>query len=158
MGTYVESNLGRNETIVKEAERNTLALVGIWIKGILLFWLLFIPTIKAIFRTIEFLKVELAITNKRVVGRTGVFKTNSLDAPLNKIQTVKVDQSFFGKIFNYGQVTILTAADGYTVDYIKNADAFKGQVMAQVDEFEEERIRQQAEAMASAVAGAVKHD
>lgn len=155
MGNYVENNLGRNEEIVKNAELNGLFLLGTWIKGILLFWLLFIPTIKALIATIKFMHIELAITNKRIVGKVGVLNTSALDAPLNKIQNVAVHQPFFGKIFNYGTVVIDTAAGKYTFEAIKRADAFKNMVLAQIDQYEEDRIKQQATEMANAMSAAL---
>ncbi len=152
---YVEKNLGKNEVIVKKADRNALFLVGTWVKGILLCWLLLIPTIKAIAATIRFTHVELAITNKRIVGKVGVFNTKSLDAPLNKIQNVSDKQTFFGKIFNYSTININTAAGEYTFDCIKSGAQFKGMIMAQIDQYEEDRIAQQATQMANAMAGVI---
>lgn len=157
MGKYVESNLGKNETIVKKAELNGLFLLGAWIKGILLCWLLFIPTIKAIAATVRFCHIELGITNKRIIGKVGVANTKALDAPLNKIQNVSVSQPFFGKIFNYGTVRIDTAAGKFEFGAIKNADAFKGMIMSQIDQFEEDRIKQQASEMANAMAAAMNN-
>ncbi len=153
MGKYVENNLGKNETIVKMADKNPLFLVWAWVKGVLFFWLLLIPTFKAIIETVKFSAIELAITNKRIVGKVGVANTNSLDAPLNKIQNVSVEQKLFGKIFNYGTVRIDTAAGKYVFGCIKNADAFKNAIMAQVDQYEEDRVKQQAAEMAKAMAG-----
>ncbi len=150
---YVENNLGKNETIVKKADRNPLALVGVWIVGILFCWLLLIPLIKAIIATVKFNACELALTNKRIVGKIGVLHTQALDAPLNKIQNVGVTQKLMGKIFNYSLVEIDTAAGKYMFDFIKNADAFKGMVMAQIDQYEEDRMKQQAGEMAKAMAG-----
>lgn len=150
---YVENNLTKNEVIVKKADRNGLFLLGVWIKGILFCWLLLIPLIKAIIKTVQFNNVELAITNKRIVGKTGVVNTDALDAPLNKIQNVSVNQSFGGKIFNYSTVQINTAAGVWKFNAIKNGDKFKGMIMAQVDQYEEDRIKQQAAEMASAMAG-----
>lgn len=155
MGKYVENSLGKNETIVKKADRNGLFLVGAWIKGILLCWLLLIPTVKAIIATVRFNAVELACTTKRVVGKIGFANTKAMDAPLNKIQNMSVSQPFFGKIFNYGTVTITTAAGEFQFGAIKNAEAFKRIVMAQVDQFEEDRMKQQADQMAKAMAGAI---
>ena len=152
---YVEKNLGKNEAIVKKADRNALFLVGTWVKGILFCWLLLIPLIKAIINTVRFFNVELAITNKRVVGKIGVLNTQALDAPLNKIQNVEEKQTFFGKIFNYSRITINTAAGVYVFDCIKSGAQFKGMIMAQIDQFEEDRIKQQASEMASAMASAI---
>ena len=155
MSKYVENNLGKNETIVKKAELNGLFLLGAWIRGILLFWLLFVPTVKAIVATVRFTHIELGITNKRVVGKVGVANTQALDAPLNKIQNASVTQPFFGKIFNYGTVRIDTAAGKFEFPAVKNADAFKGMLMAQIDQYEEDKIKQQAEEMAKAMASAI---
>ena len=152
MGKYVENNLGKNETVVKKAELNWLFLVTTWLKGILFCWLLLIPFIKAVITTVKFFNIELAITNKRVVGKIGVFNTEALDAPLNKIQSVKVTQNFWGKIFNHGKIHISTAAGEYLFFGVKNADAFKRMLMAQVDQYEEDRVKQQAEEMAKSMA------
>lgn len=153
MGKYVQSNLGKNETIVAEAKLTGLMLLGKWIVGILFFWLLFIPTIKAIVATVRFKNVELAVTNKRIVGKTGVINSGSLDAPLNKIQNVSASSGFWGKIFGYGRITIQTAAGSYDFYGVKTPDSFKGIIMAQIDQYEEDRVKQQAAEMAQAMAG-----
>ncbi|MDE5616358.1 MAG: PH domain-containing protein [Clostridia bacterium] len=153
MSNYVEENLNRNEKIVEKAKLNSLALIPIWISGILFSWLLFIPTIKAIVATVRFKSTELAVTDKRVVGKIGVFKTKSLDAPLNKIQNASVARTFWGRVFNYSTIKISTASesDGFYFGYIKNADAFKGMIMNQIEIYEEERVKEQARQMASAM-------
>lgn len=155
MGKYVENHLGKNEVIVKKADRNGLFLLSAWLKGILFCWLLLIPTIKAIIATVRFTHVELAVTNKRVIGKVGVADTKSLDASLNKIQNASVSQKLLGKIFNYGTVTINTAAGEFKFGAIKNPEAFKSMLMAQIDQFEEDRLAQQANQMAQAMASAI---
>ncbi len=151
--SYVDSNLTKNEVIVKKMERNSMPLIGAWIVGILFCWLLLIPTFKAIKKTIVFKNTEVAITNKRIIGKGGVVATGSLDVPLNKIQNASVSYSFWGKIFNCGFIEISSAADKLKVGYVKNAEAFKGAIMAQVDQYEEDRMKEQAAQMASAMAG-----
>ena len=155
MGKYVEQNLNRNEIIVKKADLNPAKLVWAWVGGILFFWLLFIPTIKAIIATVRFCHTELAITNKRIIGKVGVANTKSLDAPLNKIQNASVSSTLFGKIFNYSTVCITTAAGSYNFSGIKNGEAFKGMVMQQIDQAEEDRIKEQAAQMASAMSAVI---
>ena len=155
MGKYVENNLGKNETIIKKADLNGLFLLGKWIVGILFCWLLLIPTIKALVATVRFKNIELAITNKRLVGKVGVANTQALDAPLNKIQNVSVSQGLWGKIFNFGTIRIDTAAGKFEFGAIKNADAFKGMIMAQIDQYEEDRVKQQATEMANAMYAAL---
>ncbi len=155
MGKYVENNLNKNEVIVQKAKLNGLMLLSEWLKGILLCWLLLIPTIKAIAATIRFNKTELAVTNKRIIGKVGVFNTKTLDAPLNKIQNTSSESKFFGKIFNFGTIKINTAAGAYDFYGIKNVEAFKGVIMSQIEEYEEQRMRDQASQMASAMASVI---
>ena len=154
---YVEQNLTKNETIVKRADKNPIALVCAWFFGIVFFFLLLIPTIKAIKATIAYCRIDLAVTNKRVVGRYGILHTESLDLPLNKVQSVNVTQGLGGKIFNYGSVEISSAAGTMKFGYIKKADAFKNLILAQADQFEEDRMKQQASQMAQAMAGALRN-
>lgn len=150
---YTEKNLSKNEVVVKVAERNGLFLLGTWIKGVLFCWLLLIPLIKAIIKTIQFTHVELALTNKRLIGKIGVLNTDAMDSPLNKIQNVAVTQTFGGKIFNYSLITVATASGSYNFDAIKNGNAFKNMITAQIDRYEEDRIKQQANETAKSMAG-----
>ena len=155
MGKYVESNLGKNEMIVKKAKLSPWGLVGTWIMAILFCWLLLIPVFKAIAATIRFIKTELAITNKKIVGKYGVFNTKAMDAPLNKVQNISVEQKIWGKIFNFGTVQINTAAGLYKFERIAHADEFKRIALGQIEQYEEDRVKQQAAEMATAMASAL---
>lgn len=155
MSKYVEQNLNRGETIVKKADLNPLMLVFTWVFGILFCWLLLIPLVKAIIATVKYCNIELAVTNKRVVGKVGVFSTRTLDAPLNKVQNAATKGTLGGKIFNYATITINTAAGEFDFVGIKNADAFKGILMNQIEAYEEQRLKDQAQQMATAMASAI---
>lgn len=157
MAKFVESNLTKNEKIVKECKHSGLFLIPVWLKGILLCWLLLIPTIKAIIATAEHFKIELALTNKKVAGSVGLFNTKTMDIPLNKIQNVSVDQKFWGKIFNYATITITSAAGSFRYHGMVNAEDFKRSVLAQQDQFDEDRLKEQATQMANAMAGAIRN-
>lgn len=157
MGKYVETHLNKNEVIVQKAKLNGIMLFWKWVWGIVGAVLLLIPTFKAIAATIQFNKTELAVTNKRIVGKLGVFNTKTLDAPLNKIQNTSTESKFFGKIFNYGTVIINTAAGEYKFGGVKNVEAFKGMIMNQIEEYEEQRIKDQANQMATAMASAINN-
>ena len=156
MAKYVEKNLGKNEVVVKVAKRTPWLLFWTWVGAIVFCWLLLIPVFKAIKKTVLYFKAEIAITSKRIVGKTGFIKTNVLDAPLNKIQNVSVNQRRAGKIFNYGTLSINTAAGVYNFDGISAPDAFKGMIMEQIDQYEEDRVKQQAAEMANAMASVLK--
>ena len=51
------------------------------------------------------------ITDRRVIQMKGVFNKEVSDSILDKLNDVKTDQSFLGRIFGYGDIEILTASD-----------------------------------------------
>ena len=142
MGRYVERHLYENELIVEKAHRDPWKLPGAWFFGILFCWLIF-PLIGAIVKTIKYNCTELVLTNKRVIRKEGVFNTRSIDVPLDKVYNVFVNTTFWGKVFNTNMIYIKTE-DGVIVDRIANADAFKSDILGQMDYFHESRLAMQA--------------
>ena len=51
------------------------------------------------------------ITSRRVIQLAGVFNKDVTDSSLEKVNDVKLDQSFWGRLLNFGDVEILTASD-----------------------------------------------
>lgn len=51
------------------------------------------------------------VTNRRVMQISGIINKNVTDSSLEKVNDVKMSQSFLGRIFNYGDVEILTASE-----------------------------------------------
>jgi hypothetical protein len=54
---------------------------------------------------------EYVVTSRRVIQLFGVFNKNVIDSSLEKVNDVKMEQSFLGRMFNYGDVEILTASE-----------------------------------------------
>lgn len=100
---------------------------------------------------IKYFTTILEITNKRVRGKTGLVKTNELDSPLNKINSVQVKQGFFGKVFNYGTVAITTASSVFEFDYVTNPDEFKTLLNNQIEAYDENKMEIQAQKIAKAM-------
>jgi uncharacterized membrane protein YdbT with pleckstrin-like domain len=51
------------------------------------------------------------VTTRRVIQISGVLNKNVVDSSLEKVNDVKMSQSFFGRMFGYGDVEILTASE-----------------------------------------------
>lgn len=100
---------------------------------------------------IKDLRTKLTLTNKRLSGSIGLIKTQNIDSPLNKINGVEVRQNLFGKMFNYGTITVVTAATKFNLDYIENPDELKTAINNQIEQYEEDRMTRQAEKMAQAM-------
>jgi len=54
---------------------------------------------------------EYIVTNRRVIQISGVFSKDVVDSSLEKVNDVKMSQSFWGRLFDYGNIEILTASE-----------------------------------------------
>lgn len=51
------------------------------------------------------------VTNRRVIQIAGVLNKSVVDSSLEKVNDVKMSQSFLGRVFDYGDIEILTASE-----------------------------------------------
>lgn len=54
---------------------------------------------------------EFIITNRRVVQISGIINKNVTDSSLEKVNDVKLSQSFWGRLLGFGDIEILTASE-----------------------------------------------
>lgn len=54
---------------------------------------------------------QFVITDRRVLQLQGVVNKNVLDSSLEKINDVQLEQSWLGRLFNYGDLQVLTASE-----------------------------------------------
>lgn len=94
-----------------------------------------------------------AVTNLRIVDEFGVFSNNSKESPLEKINNVTYNQSFWGKIFGYGNVQIQTAAEigSTTYSMVENPAKLKDTITRMQEEYKDSLIKRQASELASAI-------
>jgi uncharacterized membrane protein YdbT with pleckstrin-like domain len=50
---------------------------------------------------------ELVLTDRRIITKRGLISRNTVEMNLNKVESVHVDQSLMGRIFNYGDITVV---------------------------------------------------
>lgn len=105
--SYVEENvLQDGESIIKVCKIHPFKLIVAWIFGVLGCWLLFIPTIKAIKKTIKYRTTEYVITNKKVYHKYGLVNKHYYEMSLDKIKNIRIRSTFWGYIFGYGDIQI----------------------------------------------------
>lgn len=80
----------------------------VWIVGgvILLF-----PIIGMVHDILVWTNKQFIITSRRVIQVAGIINKNVTDSSLEKVNDVKMVQSFWGRLFNYGDIEILTASE-----------------------------------------------
>jgi uncharacterized membrane protein YdbT with pleckstrin-like domain len=129
---YTEKMLGENERILLITRQHWFVLFSAIVAEILvtlivaagiifaaffnplaLFGLLLalIPLVSMLRDILVWYNREYIVTNRRVIQVSGVFNKNVIDSSLEKVNDVKMTQSFLGRLFGYGNVEILTASE-----------------------------------------------
>ena len=49
---------------------------------------------------------EIAVTNSRVILKRGFIRRHTIEMNMDKVESVDVDQSLLGRLFNYGNITV----------------------------------------------------
>jgi uncharacterized membrane protein YdbT with pleckstrin-like domain len=135
--SYIENLLGDQERIILVTRQHWFMLVKSIVLEILLIfiiiaiaigtkvifsqytWLiaitgavvLVIPLATMIRDILDWSNRRYIVTNRRVIQISGVFGKDVIDSSLEKVNDVKLDQSFLGRLFNYGDIEILTASE-----------------------------------------------
>jgi uncharacterized membrane protein YdbT with pleckstrin-like domain len=114
---YVDKHLMNGETIIYQTKLNWTE----YIKGfvVLLFGLFFMTgsgTLGGLLifgglliLGITYLKIrssEFAVTDKRVLIKVGILKTQSLETMLSKVEGIHVEQGIIGKMVNSGSIVV----------------------------------------------------
>jgi uncharacterized membrane protein YdbT with pleckstrin-like domain len=74
---------------------------------------------------------EIAVTDRRVIYVHGFFDRQSVEVHMNQVESVDVDQSLLGRLFDYGDVTI--HGTGNTYDPLRAVDrpiALRNEIIA----------------------------
>ncbi len=79
--------------------------------AILGFLLLMVPLASMAHDILKWSNHQYIITNWRVMQISGIINKDVIDSSLEKVNDVKMSQSFFGRLFDYGDIEILTASE-----------------------------------------------
>jgi len=74
---------------------------------------------------------EIAITNRRIIYKRGFIRRTTIEMNMDKVESVVVDQSILGRMFDYGDIIIRGSGSG--LEPIRMIDAplqFRSKVTA----------------------------
>jgi hypothetical protein len=140
MARYADTLLAEGEVIVLRTRQHWLALAGraraawvLWLVGLLLLglviWLnvapgvirdvtsglalilLLLGLIVFGYRFWQWWAQDYVVTNRRLMKVSGILNKRSADSSLEKINDAILSQSVLGRMLNYGELEILTAAE-----------------------------------------------
>ena len=106
MSSYVDDVLINDERVMYRARISKWSLWPLILLGVILLPLFGIGLLFWLWAWIVYSTTELAITNKRVVAKTGLIQRRTIEMFLEKIESIQVDQSVLGRMFNFGSVVI----------------------------------------------------
>ena len=180
MSKYVESNLIRDEKVVLKAKINPLALlkdfvicaaiiaIGIVVKVMafsnagesgeqigtyVMLAFIAVAAIKFLIAVLYIAMTAMAVTNRRVVGKVGVLKVDSLDLQIDKVDNVSIKTPFVGRILRYSTLEIKStgSASGWKIRYISNGPQLKNAITEAVEQHAADARRAQAAEIAMAM-------
>jgi uncharacterized membrane protein YdbT with pleckstrin-like domain len=115
--SYIDDSLIAGETVIHRARVSWWSQFGLVLLGIVTL----VVVIGLFFLAAAWIKVrstEIAITNRRVIAKFGFIKRHTVEINLDKVEALKVEQGFLGRILNYG--TIFISGAGTSVAPIAN--------------------------------------
>ena len=105
MASYVDSNLMAQEKVLYRARTSKWSLMPMILLGILLL-VVVVGLFILIWAWIKYKTTEFAVTDRRVIAKTGLVSRRTVEMFLDKVESLNVEQTVTGRLFNYGTVTI----------------------------------------------------
>lgn len=126
---YVESNLISGEQVVHTGRLHWVILVP----GLILLPVI-IGIVPLLAGAIRRATTEMAVTNKRVLIKTGLISRRTVELNLGKIENIAVDQGLLGRMMNYGKITVVgTGGTREPFGYVAAPLDFRRAVQAAAD-------------------------
>jgi uncharacterized membrane protein YdbT with pleckstrin-like domain len=120
---YINANLLTGEQVAYRTRLHWIVFVSL--RGLLTLFLA--PLIQR--KT-----TELAVTNRRVVIKTGFIQRHTLELNLVKVESVSVEQSLMGRMLDYGTITVIgTGGTRESFDTIAAPLSFRKAVQEAID-------------------------
>jgi membrane protein YdbS with pleckstrin-like domain len=162
--TYVESNLVPGETVIYQTRLHWNVMLGhifvgcvlLGVPGALLLYyafshprmepntlhvtegggvaLLVCGAVVILMGMVRRSATEMAVTNRRVVIKTGLMSRKTIEMLLNKVESIEVSETAFGRMLGYGTITVI--GTGGTPDpfhKVAHPLEFRSQVQQQIE-------------------------
>jgi hypothetical protein len=111
--SYIDDSLIEGEKILHRARISWWSQFGWVLLGIILLAAFGLGLLFLGWAWIQVRSTEIAITSLRVIAKFGFIKRDTVEINLEKVEALKVEQGFVGRMLNYG--TILISGAGTSV-------------------------------------------
>ena len=120
MASYVDSTLLAGETVLYRARISLWPLTHLIFFGVLLL-VVGVGLVLLAWAWIRHATTEFAVTDKRIIAKTGLISRSTVELFLDKVEALHVDQSVPGRLLDYGTITI--RGTGTTLEPIRDISA-----------------------------------
>ena len=136
--SYIEQTLMPGENIVSEATLHWAMFIApglVTIFGLLAYSggggsiVLILGLIWLAWRFLVYQSTELAVTNRRVLAKSGVIRRHCIDVQNSKVEGLTYNQSIMGRMFGFGSIFVRGTGIGMVpIPYVAAPEAFKRDV------------------------------
>jgi len=103
---YVEDSLSHGERIEFKFKLHWICWVPVGIFLLLGIFTLGLTWPLALYRALRIHFTELAVTNKRVILKTGIISRHTEEMKMLSIETVEIRQGILGRLLDYGTIKV----------------------------------------------------
>ena len=134
MSSYINRIVVDGEQVIYQARLSMWSRPALVLLGIVLLPALGLGLLLLLWAWLVCRTTELAITNRRIVSKSGIIRRTTVEFRLDKIESIKVVQGVIGRMLNFGSITISgTGGDQTPIERIANPLSFQKHFMAAAD-------------------------
>jgi uncharacterized membrane protein YdbT with pleckstrin-like domain len=136
--SYIEQTLMPGENVVSEATLHWALFIApalVTLFGLLVYAgdggsiVIILGLIWLGWRFLVYQSTELAVTNHRVLAKSGILRRHCIDVQNNKVEGLTYNQGIIGRIFGYGSIFVRGTGIGMVpIPYVAAPEAFKRDV------------------------------
>jgi uncharacterized membrane protein YdbT with pleckstrin-like domain len=165
--SYIESNLVPGETVIYQTRLHWIVMLWHIVLGCLLFGLpgvlllyyalsqtgigsktlhvmegggvalLFSGIVAILMGMVRRNATEMAVTNRRVVIKTGLASRKTIEMLLNKVESIEVSETAFGRMLGYGTIVVIgTGGTPEPFHKVAHPLEFRSQVQQQIEKLQ----------------------
>jgi uncharacterized membrane protein YdbT with pleckstrin-like domain len=134
MSSYVDDVLIKDETVIHRGHLTLWGFFWLLFFGFLLLIVFGLGLLLWLWAWLEYRSTELAVTNKRIIVKTGFIQRNTSEMFLEKVESIQVEQGVLGRLFDFGTITVSgTGGDRAPVRNVSQPLEFRKAFMTAID-------------------------
>ena len=106
MASYVDSSLTPGERVIYIGKISVWSLFPYLFLGVLTIWIFGLGILFFLYALTRYVTTELAVTNKRIIAKSGLISRETMELNLAKVESVQVHQGIWGRLLSFGSIVV----------------------------------------------------